>query len=68
MDGAKLDLLMRYINCLISMRTNHSPEVAKADNRLRALLKSEATLSEIVQHTEALELALGIKPVMATNT
>lgn len=55
-------LFVRYAVCLLSLRENHSAEAIQADNQLQASLKTNAPLSEIVQRTEALELALGIRP------
>ena len=65
LDGDFFDLFMRYAICLNSMQINHGADIMQADDRLQAALKSGATLVEIVKHTEALELALGINRVMA---
>ncbi|MGN0983065.1 MAG: DUF739 family protein [Candidatus Limivicinus sp.] len=61
MSSDLIDLFIRFMNCLIAMRENKSAEVIQANDRLQAAIAAGATLDEVARHTEALELALGIR-------
>ena len=61
MSSDLIDLFIRFMTCLIAMRENKSTEVIQANDRLQEAIASGATLDEVVRHTEALELALGIR-------